>query len=165
MSLNDLQLPTVVLQDLYKNSLIDAGQVVTKPAAEKTGIAFLGNNQQRIIIIVNEPSVIYLPDEDLNFLMGVLGACKLSMLDVALVNIAKKQSLDYKLITEELQAERILLFGVEPSGIQLPLQFPAYQVQRYNDQVYLSSAALSQVAADKGEKTKLWNCLKQIFLG
>jgi len=165
MSLDHLQLPAIVLQDLYKKSLIDLGTAVATPATGKAGIAFLGNNQKQIAIIVNDPATIYLPDEDLNFLMGVLGACKLSMMDVALVNITKKEHLDYKLIAEELHAEKVLLFGVEPSGIQLPLQFPFYQVQQYNGQVYLSSPALSLIAADKAEKTKLWNCLKQIFLG
>ena len=153
------------MQDLYKNSLIDLRTAVTAPAAGKTGIAFLGNNQQQVTIIVNEAATIYLPDEDLNFLMGVLGACKLSMSDVALVNIAKKGQLDYKLIAEELKAEKVLLFGVEPSALQLPLQFPFYQIQQYNHQVYLSSPALGIIATDKAEKTKLWNCLKQIFLG
>jgi hypothetical protein len=45
----------------------------------------------------------------------------------------------------------------------LPLQFPAYQIQKFNNQVYLAAPALHLLAQDKAEKTKLWNCLKQVF--
>lgn len=164
MSLNNIQLPAPVLQDLYKNTLIDSPAASTpKNNAPAGNIAFLGNNHQHITIVGNDASSIYLNDDDLKFLMGILAACKLSMGDVALVNRAKSTTLTYTAIEEELNAATILLFGVEPSALHLPLQFPHYQVQRFNNQVYLSAPDLHLIAADKAEKTKLWNCLKQIF--
>ena len=96
--------------------------------------------------------------------MGILGACNLSMEDVALVNMNKNTGLTYISISEQLKAETILLFGVQPSALELPLQFPEYQVQKYNNQVYLSAPILTKLQGDKAEKLKLWNCLKQIFL-
>ena len=59
--------------------------------------------------------------------------------------------------------EKLLLFGVQPAEIELPLDFPNYQIQRYNNQVYLTAPLLSNFKDNKAEKTKLWNCLKQIF--
>ena len=164
MSLDNIQLPAIVLQDLFKNSLIDlnadkASTQVTIAAA----FAFLGRNEKRISIIVNDANTIYLPDEELNFLMGILSACKLSMADVALVNISKAPTLTYTEIGEQLNAEKILLFGVTPAQLQLPLQFPNYQIQKYNNQVYVAAPALNVLLGDKEEKTKLWNCLKQVF--
>jgi len=164
MSLDNIQLPAIVLQDLFKNSLVDIDTGIAKTPVEKTtGIAFLGNNQKQVTIIANDTTTIYLPDEELNFLMGILNACKLSMADVALVNIAKPGAVTYTKIQEELNAETILLFGVAPAELQLPLQFPHYQIQKFNNQVYLAAPSLTAIAADKAEKTKLWNCLKQIF--
>jgi hypothetical protein len=164
MSLDNIQLPAIVLQDLYKNSLVELDSTTVKKVIEKAaGIAFLGNNQQQVTIIVNDTSSIYLPDGELNFLMGILSACKLSMADVALVNFAKTGAITYNKIQEDLNAGTILLFGVEPVLLQLPLQFPHYQIQKFNNQVYLTSPSLSIIAADKAEKTRLWNCLKQIF--
>jgi hypothetical protein len=164
MSLDNIQLPAIVLQDLFKNSLVDIDNGMAKQAVEKTtGIAFLGSNQKQVTIIADDTTTIYLPDEELNFLMGILNACKLSMADVALVNIAKTGAVTYGKIQEELNAETILLFGVTPAQLQLPLQFPHYQIQKFNNQVYLAAPALTVIAADKAEKTKLWNCLKQIF--
>jgi hypothetical protein len=164
MSLDNIQLPAIVLQDLYKNSLVDLNTATVKATIAKTGsIAFLGNNQKQIAIIADNNTSLYLPDEDLNFLMGILSACKLSMADVALVNIAKTGEFTYTEIAQQLNAETILLFGVSPAQLQLPLQFPHYQIQKYNGQVYHSAPGLQLIAADKAEKTKLWNCLKQIF--
>lgn len=164
MSLDNIQLPAILLQQLYKNALVEPMGNGTKKTIEKPGgIAFLGSNQQQITIVANDNSSIYLPDSDLNFLMGILSACKLSMADVALVNIAKTAALTYNKIQEELNAGIILLFDTSPAQLQLPLQFPHYQIQKFNNQVYLSAPALSIIAADKAEKTRLWNCLKQIF--
>lgn len=164
MSLDNIQLPAIVLQDLFKNSLVDLNNG-TKKTLDSTvpGISFLGNNQKQIVILVNDEEVLYLKDEELNFLMGILTACKFSMADVALLNLAKTGPSTYKKIEEQLQAETIVMFGVAPLQLELPLQFPYYQIQKFNNQIYLSAPALQVIAADKAEKTKLWNCLKEIF--
>lgn len=164
MSLDNIQLPAIVLQDLFKNSLIDlnTGKPVL-PVENKIKPAFLGNNNKQITIVVNDTNTIYLPDEELNFLMGILAACKLSMADVALVNKATAANLNYTAIDEQLNAQTILLFGITPDALELPLQFPNYQIQKFNNQVYLAAPALQVLQGDKAEKTKLWNCLKQIF--
>ena len=164
MSLDNIQLPAIVLHDLYKNSLVDLNINIEKKAIEKTtGIVFLGNNQKQVTIITNDANTIYLPDEELNFLIGILAACKLSMADVALVNIAKVAQLTYSKVEEELHAGIIILFGAAPAQLQLPLQFPFYQIQKFNNQVYLAAPSLNIIAADKAEKTKLWSSLKLIF--
>jgi hypothetical protein len=168
MSLDNIQLPPIVLHDLFKHSLVDLNAGTTKDDTINTtntgNISFLGTNQKHIAIIVDTEKTIYLPDEELNFLLGILSACKLSMADVALVNIAKNNTLIYTDIAQQLNAEKILLFAVTPAQLQLPLQFPHYQIQKFNTQVYLSAPSLQLIEADKAEKTKLWNCLKQIFL-
>ncbi len=165
MSLDNIQLPAIVLQDLFKNGLIGGsmGNAHLGNFATQT-ISFLGDNQKKIVIIVNDAAAIYLPDDELNFLLGILSACKLSMADIALLNCSKNPSVTYTVINQQLAAEKIFLFGVEPSALELPLQFPHYQIQKYNNQVYVSSPSLKTLVNDKAEKTKLWTCLKQVFL-
>ena len=164
MGLDNIQLPPIVLQELYKHSLIDlksdAGPI--EKAGDKQFYT-LGNNRRNILVLVESKVTLYLPDDELNFLMGILAACNLSMEDVAILNILKNNSATYKNITHELKSEKIFLFGVNPSQIELPLDFPNYQIQQYNNQVYLTAPALSQFQDNKVEKMKLWNCLKQIF--
>ncbi len=164
MSLDNIQLSATVLQGLYSKPLYNLETDKSVSDDIETGnIASLGNNQKKIAVLVNSPAAIYLPDEELNFLLGILTACKLSMADIALINLAKNPGLAYTAVTEQLKAEKIFLFGLDADALALPLQFPHYQVQQFNNQVYLSSASLNELQTNKEEKTKLWNCLKKIF--
>jgi len=161
MSLDNIQLTPFVLGNLFNKSLYDL-----KPTGEKStasSISFLGDNKKRIALLVYSPESIYLPDEELNFLLGILTACKLSMMDIALINISKNPELSYTDIAEQIKAEKVFLFGLNPEVLKLPLQFPHYQLQHYNNQVYLSSAPLNKLQTDKQEKLKLWNSLKRVF--
>jgi hypothetical protein len=164
MSLDNIQLPAIVLQDLFKYSLVDLEirQSENKVGAEDS-LAVLGNNARHTLIVVENSEAIYLPDGELNFLLGVLSACTLTMNDVAILNIKKHKQVNYKTLATQLQPEKLLLFGVAPGRIGLPLDFPNYQVQQFNSQTYLTVPALSFLQNDKAEKTKLWNCLKQVF--
>ena len=164
MSLDNIELPAIIIQSLYSKSLYDLK--TTEPGLDNmqaAGINYLGNNQKRIALLVNSTEAIYLPDDELNFLLGILTACSLSMADIALINISKNAGLLYTDITEQLKAEKIFLFGLDAEALALPLQFPHYQVQQFNNQVYLSSPSLSYLQKDKEEKMKLWSCLKKIF--
>ena len=164
MPLDNIELTPFLIQGLFKNSLIEfeTMPVITKILPVST-LNILGNNLKRVAIIVENFETLHLPDDQLNFLMGVLNACKLTMEDVAIINIAKNTSTNYKIIEVELKAEKIILFGVKPSQIDLPIAFPLYQVQEYNKQTYMEAASLNVIQLDKAEKTKLWHCLQQIF--
>lgn len=164
MSLDNIQLPAMILQGLYSKSLYDLETDKSVSVDMQTAnIASLGSNQKKIAVLVDSTAAIYLPDEELNFLLGILTACKLSMADIALINVAKNPGLSYTAVTEQLNAEKIFLFGLNADALALPLQFPHYQVQQFNNQVYLSSVSLHEMQANKEEKMKLWNCLKKVF--
>ena len=164
MSLDNIQLPPFLIQELYKNSLIEADNKQLKTKSLKTDeLLFLGKNQKNILVIVDEENAVYLPDETLNFLIGILGACKLSLSDTALVNFHRNNSINYKILQSTFKPHVILFFGVEPAVLEFPLQFPHYQLQAYNKQTYLSAPSLDILAADKQEKLQLWTCLKKLF--
>lgn len=165
MSLDDIVLPAQVVQELYRDVLVELTPPVAIPAAsaDDSALTYLGDNQKQVAVIVDDPESIYLQDEALNFLLGILTACKLSMADIALINSAKNPGMTYQELEQQLHAKKLILFGVAPAVLQLPLQFPHYQVQQYNNQVYLASPALRVLMNDRAEKTKLWVCLKQVF--
>jgi DNA polymerase III psi subunit len=164
MSLDNIQLPSIVLQQLYKYSLTDLKNEQKREAKTPSNeFTILGNNRSRILIIVANDEALYLPDGELKFLLGILAACNLTMEDVAILNIKKNKPVTYQTVTQELKPEKLFLFGVDPAGIALPLDFPNYQIQQYNNQTYLTAPLLSHFQDNKAEKTKLWNCLKQIF--
>jgi len=141
---------------------LDNSQLITE-SLKTDEPAFLGRNEKNILIIVNEENAVYLADEHLQFLIGILEACKLSLSDTALVNFNKNRGLSYKALQEKFKPGIILFFGVEPASLEFPLQFPHYQLQPYNKQTYLSGPDLGTLGADIQQKKLLWACLKNLF--
>ena len=164
MSLDNIQITPDLIQGLYKKTLVDLDtqQAKTDLLNENQWI-FLGKNEKNILIIVNEKDTAFLKDEDLNFLMGILSACNLSMVDIALMNYFKKQDMTYLMLMDKFAPEKIIFFGLEPAALDFPLQFPHYQLQKYNHQTYLSAPTLGILAKNIQQKKQLWNCLKNLF--
>lgn len=164
MSFENFQLTTGILQELYKNHLyqLDEGQG-SGESLQSGQIPGMGNNRKGILILVDEPSEAFLKAPELDFLLNILKACQLGIDDVALVNINNTESKDYKILLESFPAQTVIFFGIEPAIIGLPLHFPAYQVQSFGKQQYLSAPALSALSSSQEEKKLLWNALKKLF--
>ena len=179
MSLNDIHLPLTAIADLYKTVLIeDKGFALKKSEAEKPApgeikemkpakqtsvLAFLGNNKKQVVIIVNYQDALYIPDEKLAFLTTILTACKLNLADIALLNFANAGRISYKDFFETVPARCVIFFGVQPDMLSVPMNFPFFQVQHFDNVDYLSSPPLNEIEADKTLKGNLWTSLKKIF--
>ncbi len=159
MNLNNIRLKANMLADLYKNSLVETSAV---SVSEKEQMKYLGNNQKNILVVVSHQTVPFLPDDELNFLTNILAACKLSIADIGIINNnhADQTGLQSMINSE---AKNVLLFGVEPLAIGLPINFPAFQLQPFNNRTYLYAPVLSQIENDKALKSKLWSALKVLF--
>ncbi|MEN9684569.1 MAG: hypothetical protein RLZZ28_355 [Bacteroidota bacterium] len=167
------QLPDFLIADLYKNSLIitEEEPKIEKhaPKAEKPAVErqwYLGSNLQKITLLVNEKEAVYLKEDSLQFLSAILGACKLNLGDVAIVNY-HRDSIGYIDIKQQLNPVYFLLFGVTAKEVKLPFTVPYYQVQQYDNCQFLLCPALDYMLGTsqeaKLEKSKLWLSLKKMF--
>jgi hypothetical protein len=177
MDINSISLPPSVIAALYTDSLIDTGEnsvpapVILPPAetgpgrTDKPEIAYrsLGNNQKNILVVVNNSGVAFMTDPELQFLTGVLGACKLSLDDVAIVNFSHHTGMVYKELVTHFQSRIVMLFDTEPASFGLPMSFPHYQLQPFAGNTFLFSPSLKELEKDRVEKSKLWVCLKRLF--
>jgi hypothetical protein len=194
-SFGKIQLPGFILADLYKDNLvlyddvvqvqnketIIAAQPIIDPIIEKpsspikTSITaentvykkwFLGDNNKHIAILVKDEESVFLRDEWLQFLSTILGACKLNIGDVAIVNCANYNT-SYSQLNESISPQYFLLFDVSAKDIQLPFTVPDYQLQKFGNAQFLMAPSLSQMLGNsetvKVAKTKLWMSLKQMF--
>src|SRR5687768_6499190 len=115
MSLDNIRLPGFILQDLFQKTLVDLSDKETVlSASKKNEINFFGGNKQHIILVVSNLNATFVSDEQLTFLSGILAACKLTLEDVGLVNIASDPHASYKKITEAVNSRIIIMFGVLP---------------------------------------------------
>ena len=164
MSLDNIQLTSLLVEKLYSRSLYDLGKAHSAtPAQNSAAISSLGYNEKNILIVVEEPDAVHLEDDDLKLLAGILNACKLSLADVALVNYARNPSAGFASLNSSFNPAVVLLFGIEPVTLGFPLQFPSFQLQKYNGQQYLHSPSLKSLALEKELKKQLWDILQKIF--
>jgi len=182
MSFDNIQLPDFLLADLYKDTLVEldnikplAQQAPTVPAVQPTAteqfekiasIRHLGENKRQVCILVNDEDATFINDNDLQFLTNVLKACKLTLGDIAIIN-TNKHPCSYSQLAEELNPSKVLLFGLEPSSIELPISFPNFQRQNFGGCTYLTAPALCEInqASEMGKQAKvqLWTNLQTIF--
>src|SRR5436190_2914493 len=151
MALNDIRLTSTLLVEIYRDSLVEindqshvnpvqssTSQRQTPPennsTTNRSAVAWkhLGEFKKRILLVVRYTGITYMPDEPLNFLTSMLGACKLSLTDVAIVNIADLPSIQYSDLREKFNSAVIMLFGVAPSELEMPVNFPEFQIQPLN---------------------------------
>lgn len=163
MSLDNIQLPDFVIQDLYKKNLVDLSDSQQVKNITSKEINFFGGNRQQILLLVNNNCNAFVTDEQFTFLSGILNACKLTLEDIALVNIAALPSLSYKTLVKTFHPKIFLMFGISPDTLQLPFVIPDFQRQAFDNKVYLSIPSLNEIENDKELKRKLWIVLKQIF--
>lgn len=171
MDLNSVDLPSWTLASLYPQSLVELGDTAVEPTTQKLALSpedklmkkALGDNRRQILIIVDYNDVVYIPDDVLNFLTGMLTACKLSLADVSIYNRHANPDAGYAELISVFRSKTVLLFGITPPSIGLPLDFPQFQVQSFSGVTYLYSASLDEVKADGLLKSKLWVCLRRIF--
>ena len=179
MDLNNIELPASVVAELYQSSLIESNDipVKNKPVtvtptedilivpvmAGQVAWKSLGSNHKNILIAVKNSEAVHLTDNELTFLTGILTACKLTLADVAIVNLNNHPEASYKELTTYFKSKIVLLFDIEPTDFGLPMSFHPYQIQAFANNSFLYSPSLKDLENDKVEKSKLWVCLKRLF--
>ena len=165
MSLDNIELTPFLVQHLYRKSMVVVNTLQPpQTILQNAVVSFLGKNEKKILVVVNEKETAFLADADLNLLVSILSACKLSLADIALVNFDKNKSIVYNSLMLDFAPAFVLLFGINAADLQFPLHFPNYQLQQYNHQTYLSAAPLKILAQEKEQKKELWTCLQKYFL-
>ncbi|MEO6069920.1 MAG: hypothetical protein ABIN57_07745 [Chitinophagaceae bacterium] len=160
MSLNDINLTNYQLASLYPNVLVEP---MGKAGAELYALNYLGGNLSHILLVINKDFTAFLSDAEFTFLTSILGACKLSIADVAIYNWAQQEVPSHTSILAQLKSKKVLLFDLDPTQFGLPLFFQHYQIQSFNNLTFLSAPSLLAIENNVEEKKNFWNALKELF--
>lgn len=170
MDLNQVNLTPELLTSLYQKVLVEEsaskkGETPTQSGSgtSNESIRALGMHQRAILILVNEQQAPFLTDASLNYLTRILNACKLTMSDVALVNLANAAGANYLQLQEKYPSQLLIAFGIPPDALSLPIDFPPYQLQKLSGCTYLHAPSLTELELSETEKRKLWASLKKLF--
>jgi hypothetical protein len=169
-------LPPAVLVSLYKDSLVLAEKEIkpvqiaenklpgkeqqTIPEASEMAspIKYLGDHHKKILVVVNDPESVYLNETDFILLTSILNACRLTIADIALINVGNQKAGLHEMLTK-LPSLLVIAFDIDAKALKIKLPLGETNL--------LFSAALSTMQGSsldaKKEKGKLWTVLKQIF--
>jgi hypothetical protein len=144
-----------------------ANEVVNEQKATPTpALKYLGDHLKQIVVLVNDPNAVHLNETDLGLLSSILNACKLTLADIALVNIAT-QPLSLHEILVTLPSQLVLVFDISTTQLKIKLPATLYKPIVLGDtHILMSSSLHSMQGADQSaklEKSKLWNALKLLF--
>ncbi|BAV04140.1 hypothetical protein SAMN05421788_104126 [Filimonas lacunae] len=182
------QIPPTLLAGIYKDTLIASDEAgvatekntpvpakqtpvpVSSPAAALPDTPpekwVLGGNARGVVVVVNDPDNVYLADDVLQLLTGILNACKLNMADIAVVNYAR-YPYPFARLQQFLQINSCILFDVSLETMQLPFSIPYNQVQQFNNCTFTYAPALQTMLGAsedaKLQKSRLWLSLKKMF--
>jgi hypothetical protein len=129
-------------------------------------IKYLGEHLKQVTIIVKDELAVYLNENDLTLLSSILSACKLTLADIALINLAQ-QKLSLHEILNVLPSKLVMIFDVNSTTLKIKLPTTLYKSIQLGDTYLLFSNSLSLMQGGdqsaKLEKGKLWAILKSLF--
>jgi len=184
MKVEKIILPPTVLVSLYKDSLVLAEKEIkpvqivenklpgkeqeTIPEASEMAspIKYLGDHHKKILVVVNDPESVYLNETDFILLTSILNACRLTIADIALINLGNQKASLLEMLTK-LPSLLVIAFDIDAKALKIKLPSTLYKTTPLGETNLLFSAALSTMQGSsvdaKKEKGKLWTVLKQIF--
>jgi len=144
----------------------DNNNTTNEPIKELGQIKYLGEHLKQVTIIVKDELAVYLNENDLTLLSSILSACKLTLADIALINVAQ-QKLSLHEILNVLPSKLVMIFDVSSTTLKIKLPTTLYKSIQLGDTYLLFSNSLSLMQGSdqsaKLEKSKLWAILKQLF--
>lgn len=123
----------------------------------------MGGNGKKVLILVDQPCENVLPQAELGFLMNILKACRMEEPDVLIANLHGTDDRNYDSLVARWKPSSVILFGLAPSDISLPLAFPPCRVQRHGQVQYLYATDLKTLGSDDAGKRALWAALRSLF--
>jgi hypothetical protein len=173
MGINDLLLSPELIADLYPDSLIDGYEPAKenvrnpKPVADTPVIyPFLGENFRSVCFLTHYPEGDFLPADQLRFLQKILAACKLSLNDTAILNIAHI-TFDLAELRLQLHPKIIFLWGISSLSAGLKSDLPDFSISMI-DGISVIPVAGPELMSGSGTegtefKQRLWISLKKLF--
>ncbi len=129
-------------------------------------LKYLGDHSKEIVVVVNDPASVYLNEPDFILLTSILNACRLTIADIALVNLGNQKATLHQILNK-LPSKLVIAFEVDSKALKIKLPTNFYKLTPLGESNLLFSKSLASMqgmdASAKQEKAKLWTVLKQIF--
>ena len=89
----------------------------------------LGDHSKKIVVIVNDPESVYLNEPDFILLTSILNACRLTIADIALVNLGNQKASLHQILNN-LPSKLVIAFEVDSKALKIKLPTNLYNATR-----------------------------------
>jgi len=142
----------LVTEEIEEQNIVEEPKVELTPPKPP---AYKGANKRSILILVEDANSEFLNENDFTYLMKILGAVKLTIEDIALVNVTKTNNY------AGLEFTNAIVFTSNHS-LQVS-NTTKYIPSVLSNQKILLADPLDQIAASVELRKALWDALKSIF--
>lgn len=97
-------------------------------------------------------------------LSKMLGACRLSSSDYAVLQMAGDQFCSWSTIAGSVGPKSVLLLGITPTQLSIHALFRLHSLNAFLDRTFIPALSLTQIESNPAAKKELWsNGLKPLF--
>lgn len=114
--------------------------------------------KQKVIILVTS-----LNPTDVELLGKILGAVKLDLQSVDIIELDKNQAVNLSQIFIQKSVNQLITFGIDLSKVNLDIKLMPYQILEKQGIKFIYSDSLSNIQNDIPKKKALWGSLKEMF--
>jgi DNA polymerase III psi subunit len=114
--------------------------------------------KQKVIVLVTS-----LNPTDSELLGKILGAVKLDLQSVDVIELDKNQDINLSQIFTQKSVNHIVTFGIDSSKVGLDIKLTPYQILEKQGIKFIYSDSLPDIQNDIPKKKALWGSLKEMF--
>ena len=144
--------------DHHKENAETYSQTTKSPVISTETTPIYYQPQQKVIIVLNR-----LNTADSELLGKILGAVKLDLSSVDIIEIAKNKAVDLSQIFIQKSVNQVVVFGINLSELNLDVPLIPYQILEKQGIKFIYSDLLSDIQNDIPKKKALWGSLKEMF--
>ena len=116
-------------------------------------------SKQKVLILVAS-----LNPTDSELLGKILGAVKLDLQSVDIIELDKNKDINLSQIFIQNSVNQLITFGIDLSKISLDIKLTPYQILEKQGIKFIYSDSLTDIRNDIPKKKALWGSLKEVFM-
>jgi hypothetical protein len=121
----------------------------------------LGENRRFLLLLVDEPGEEFASAATLESLKKILAGLKMTMEDVALLNIARYPGTPFSQLRAWFACSRAVLFGIDPASLALPA-IASNEIAVIDSMRLLTTFGFAEMNTHDQKKRVFWNEMKKL---
>jgi hypothetical protein len=160
-----IALRLIMNEDIYlvNDKIIQDHAAVSEPQdiVSLKAYNYLGGNDKRILIIVDQAGDEIIRTEALNDLKNILSAKQLGLRDVAILNRAHYPHGSFDSLKNFFACKKLILFGISSTELGLPV-VSGNTITLVDETKILASYSFDEMHNDRNKKVQFWNAMKEL---